>query len=1334
MSAFTYAQTMARSVVAPLGGGQLALQLNGPTASGVAGGSNLASLTTTVGDLLLASTGGGLRVQASTGNVGVNRLLPTVAMDVSGAVNASAFAGGCISNSLALSSTIVAASATACSNAYFVAAAAYPKSGGTLAGALTVTGLLTASALSILGGATLVYASNVTGSNLVVANLGTGSALAVSQATVSASQPMAAFSALTVCTTVGVGKSAPSTSVALDVSGSVAVSGPVTAAAFVGSGLGLTGLAWTVTSNVTLPSGSNVGLGSTAPACALDVSGSVRVSGQATLSSNVGVGKPPTSGNALDVSGNVAIVGASASASGAAQTGTQQVDVFASAQTLLPAGLGAVAGQWMGQSVATSSDGTVVAVGGPNTTGTGATWVYRWNATSSSWGQTVVVGDGSSYLFVALQGQGVSVALSSDGTTLAVGALYCGTIAGNGSNVGAVYVFKWDGTTWNQQAALQGPEFIAANQSQGTCCALSSDGLTLAFGGSGANGVIGATWVFRSDGTSWTEQANLVGTGGTGSQYQGGSCALSSDGRTLAIGGQNNNSNVGATWVFRSDGTTWTQQAMIVGTGATTIESQGYRCALSSNGNTLAVGGWPGVGGTWIHQWNGSSWTQQAFIVGTGAIGIQNQGTCTLSSDGLTLAIGGSGTNANIGATWVFRSDGTSWTQQTMLVGTGWTGYQIQGASCILSPDGTRLVVGAPGANGTVGAVWVFNLYLPGTSATLSLAAAASLSGTVTFAPAFAVPPRLSITAVNSAPTGGGAPVMLGSVTAAGFSYRATNVTGSALAYAHSSWSFAWSAAPNHVVVTGNVNVRGYLRSSASASVFYAIGSTPGVSSAASASAALQYKVAVVNTGGCYNASTCTFTAPVTGLYSLSATLPNNASWASFYRNGFPCNNLKHHCASDDPSYVNVIALLTALDAVQVVPGAATTVTGGHAFYAALIAPVATVYRDACAYAQTLLPAGIGAAAGQQMGASVAMSSDGTVVAVGGPGSAMIGGTWVYRWNGVSWTQTLVVGTGMYGTVKGQGRSCALSADGLTLAVGGPFSGLLSTTLNVGATWVFRWDGSTWAQKAVLQGTGGTGTQQWQGTSCSLSANGMTLAVGGMYTGTTDHIGATWVFSSSNGGTTWSQRAKLVGTGWTGSQLQGVSVALSADGRTLAVGGMSTNSNVGATWVFVSNGSTWTQQAMLVGTGMTGYQYQGYSVSFSSDGRTLAVGAQSDSVGATFIFRYIGTAWTQSAMIVGTGATGYQGQGGSCALSSDGRTLVVGGWATNSGVGATWVHRWNGSAWTQQAMIVGTGWTGDQGQGGSCVLSSDGLTLVTGGLHANAAVGAVWVFNLTFPS
>src|SRR6516225_740876 len=92
----------------------------------------------------------------------------------------------------------------------------------------------------------------------------------------------------------------------------------------------------------------------------------------------------------------------------------------------------------------------------------------------------------------------------------------------------------------------------------------------------------------------FTQQGpKLVGTGAIGPAAQGDSVSLSGDGNTAIVGGPSDNSGLGAVWVFtRSDGV-WTQQAKLVGTGAIGpfAAGQGSSVSLSGDGNTAIVGG-----------------------------------------------------------------------------------------------------------------------------------------------------------------------------------------------------------------------------------------------------------------------------------------------------------------------------------------------------------------------------------------------------------------------------------------------------------------------------------------------------------------------------------------------------------------------------------------------------------------------------------------------------------------------------------------------------------------------------------------------------------------------
>jgi uncharacterized protein (TIGR03437 family) len=213
------------------------------------------------------------------------------------------------------------------------------------------------------------------------------------------------------------------------------------------------------------------------------------------------------------------------------------------------------------------------------------------------------------------------------------------------------------------------------------------------------------------------------------------------------------------------------------------------------------------------------------------------------------------------------------------------------------------------------------------------------------------------------------------------------------------------------------------------------------------------------------------------------------------------------------------------------------------------------------------------------------------------------------------------------------------------------------------------------------------------------------------------------------------EAGKLVRTGTIGNSAQGGAVALSADGNTAIAGGPSDNSAadgeaIGAAWVYIRSGDSWTQQAKLVGTDAVGFAYQGASVGLSADGNTAIVGGTGDNggIGAAWVFVRAGTAWSQQgSKLVGSGALFKSVQGSSVALSADGTTAIVGGWYDDGSVGAAWIYTRSGTTWSQQGpKLVGAGIAGMTAQGWSCALSADGNTALVGGVNGG---GASWVFT-----
>ena len=222
---------------------------------------------------------------------------------------------------------------------------------------------------------------------------------------------------------------------------------------------------------------------------------------------------------------------------------------------------------------------------------------------------------------------GYSVSLSSDGNTLAVGAIGEGSNAigidrdqdNTAPNAGAVYVFSRSGTIWTQQAYLKArrPD---ADDWFGYSVSLSRDGNTLAVGAKYEDSDVkvidgnennnsaadaGAVYVFSRSETTWNQQAYVKASNTDAGDHFGSSVSLSSDGNTLAVGARgeaskakgiidgdednNEASNAGAVYVFSRSETTWTKQAYVKARNTDASDEFGFRVSLSSDGNTLAV-------------------------------------------------------------------------------------------------------------------------------------------------------------------------------------------------------------------------------------------------------------------------------------------------------------------------------------------------------------------------------------------------------------------------------------------------------------------------------------------------------------------------------------------------------------------------------------------------------------------------------------------------------------------------------------------------------------------------------------------------------------------------
>lgn len=365
---------------------------------------------------------------------------------------------------------------------------------------------------------------------------------------------------------------------------------------------------------------------------------------------------------------------------------------------------------------------------------------------------------------------GASVASSEDGTTLAVGAPYekgksTGINGDDASNnafgAGAVYVFVRDQhNTWRQQAYIKVFNINADEWSPtdlfGSSVALSADGNTLAVGAKGedsnAIGIdtdgadnsahsAGAAYVFiRDEQDEWSQQAYIKASNTDEKDQFGTSVSLSADGNTLAVGADNESSSAtgsngdqadnsapeaGAAYVFIRDGQGgWSQQVYLKASSADEYDHFGTSVTLSGDGRTLAVGAIKedssatGINGDATDNSTGEAgavyvfvrdeqdgWSQQAYVKASNPGPKQYFGSAVvLNGDGNTLAVGSQGTHEGAQgaeAVYVFvRDEQGAWSQQRYLVPSNAGENDWFGSHLALSRDGNILAVGARNEDG----------------------------------------------------------------------------------------------------------------------------------------------------------------------------------------------------------------------------------------------------------------------------------------------------------------------------------------------------------------------------------------------------------------------------------------------------------------------------------------------------------------------------------------------------------------------------------------------------------------------------------------------------------
>jgi hypothetical protein len=322
------------------------------------------------------------------------------------------------------------------------------------------------------------------------------------------------------------------------------------------------------------------------------------------------------------------------------------------------------------------------------------------------------------------------------------------------------------------------------------------------------------------------------------------------------------------------------------------------------------------------------------------------------------------------------------------------------------------------------------------------------------------------------------------------------------------------------------------------------------------------------------------------------------------------------------------------------------------------------------------------------------------------------GGAYVFVQSGGAWTQQAKLTLSSGATNTSFGTSVAVSGD--TALVGA-----LNGNSERGAVYVFVRSGTTWAQQAELTASDGATEDSFGG---SVSVDGDTAVIGAPDKTVNSHADQGTVYVFVRSGTTWTQQAELTASDGAVDDELGSNVSVSAN--TLVAGTPSktvgSNAHQGTAYVFVRSGTTWTLQQELTASDGAAQDKFGNSVSVS--GGTAVIGAPKiNHPGAAYVFVQNGTTWTQQAELTSPNAATDDAFGYSVGVS--GNAAVVGDWWR----GAAYVFVRSAGAWTQLAELTPFGMGFDEWFG--CSVSLSGATAVIGSQNENNFEGAAYAFE-----
>jgi hypothetical protein len=308
--------------------------------------------------------------------------------------------------------------------------------------------------------------------------------------------------------------------------------------------------------------------------------------------------------------------------------------------------------------------------------------------------------------------------LSIHGDTIAVGAQANDT---GGTDFGAVYVFRRNGTSWSKEAKLQSTD-VQTSDNFGSGVGIYGDYIVAgAYAEDSGGSRAGSAYIFKRTDTTW-QQTDKIQSGdqsiddkfGIDCKIYGDYVIVSAPEEDIA------GSEYGAAYIFKKNADeTWSKTETLLASDGAYLDRIGYSVGIYDEyaivGAQLKDNGGTNRGGAYIFKKNADeSWSEQAILTSDDPIDNYSFGTSVYIKGNYAI-VGEPGVDANTGGfMYVFERSGSTWTQIKKFQVTNGQDANF-GYSVAISGD--TILSGAPYddvKSGNAGACYIFNKTPPG--------------------------------------------------------------------------------------------------------------------------------------------------------------------------------------------------------------------------------------------------------------------------------------------------------------------------------------------------------------------------------------------------------------------------------------------------------------------------------------------------------------------------------------------------------------------------------------------------------------------------------------------